>query len=198
MISQTAYKRVSRLHRDRKARGTHPHGRLCRYNRGCWLLYRSHSDRRCCSHRPHCGGGDLWARPERDQGRPRSTTLSRLRTTPSTDSRARSTRNRGENLERAQTEFHVGNLYFNRKCTGAMVGAHPFGGFNMSGHRLKSWRARTTCCSLPRPNPSLRRSAIRAGRPTSKKAAWGCESGLYLPDKAPSRGSGGHLRRSCL
>ncbi|HLJ89467.1 MAG TPA: L-glutamate gamma-semialdehyde dehydrogenase, partial [Candidatus Angelobacter sp.] len=33
-----------------------------------------------------------------------------------------------EKLERARQEFHVGNLYFNRKSTGAMVGAHPFGG----------------------------------------------------------------------
>lgn len=41
-------------------------------------------------------------------------------------------------LERAATEFHVGNLYFNRKCTGAMVGAHPFGGFNMSGTDSKA------------------------------------------------------------
>jgi 1-pyrroline-5-carboxylate dehydrogenase len=38
-----------------------------------------------------------------------------------------------EKIERAKKEFHVGNLYINRKCTGAMVGAHPFGGFNMSG-----------------------------------------------------------------
>jgi 1-pyrroline-5-carboxylate dehydrogenase len=36
-------------------------------------------------------------------------------------------------LERARREFHVGNLYLNRKCTGALVGIHPFGGFNMSG-----------------------------------------------------------------
>ena len=36
-------------------------------------------------------------------------------------------------LNRAQREFHVGNLYLNRKCTGALVGVHPFGGFNMSG-----------------------------------------------------------------
>jgi len=43
-----------------------------------------------------------------------------------------------EKLERARTEFHVGNLYFNRKCTGAMVGAHPFGGFNMSGTDSKA------------------------------------------------------------
>jgi 1-pyrroline-5-carboxylate dehydrogenase len=41
-------------------------------------------------------------------------------------------------LERAAADFHVGNLYFNRKCTGALVGAHPFGGFNMSGTDSKS------------------------------------------------------------
>jgi 1-pyrroline-5-carboxylate dehydrogenase len=41
-------------------------------------------------------------------------------------------------LERAAEEFQVGNLYFNRKCTGAMVGAHPFGGFNMSGTDSKA------------------------------------------------------------
>jgi 1-pyrroline-5-carboxylate dehydrogenase len=43
-----------------------------------------------------------------------------------------------EKLNRARREFHVGNLYFNRKCTGAMVGAHPFGGFNMSGTDSKA------------------------------------------------------------
>ncbi len=43
-----------------------------------------------------------------------------------------------ERLERARDEFHVGNLYFNRKITGAMVGAHPFGGFNMSGTDSKA------------------------------------------------------------
>ena len=36
-------------------------------------------------------------------------------------------------LDQASIDFHAGNLYFNRKSTGAMVGAHPFGGFNMSG-----------------------------------------------------------------
>jgi len=46
--------------------------------------------------------------------------------------------NRRENLDRAREEFHVGNLYLNRKCTGAMVGAHPFGGFNMSGTDSKA------------------------------------------------------------
>jgi 1-pyrroline-5-carboxylate dehydrogenase len=43
-----------------------------------------------------------------------------------------------ENIERARREFHVGNLYFNRKCTGALVGVHPFGGFNMSGTDSKA------------------------------------------------------------
>ena len=43
-----------------------------------------------------------------------------------------------EKLEKAGDLFHVGNLYFNRKCTGALVGAHPFGGFNMSGTDSKA------------------------------------------------------------
>ncbi|MFI5202746.1 MAG: aldehyde dehydrogenase family protein, partial [Candidatus Kapaibacterium sp.] len=43
-----------------------------------------------------------------------------------------------KNIERAKKEFFVGNLYINRKCTGAMVGAHPFGGFNMSGTDSKA------------------------------------------------------------
>src|SRR5512133_2472908 len=43
-----------------------------------------------------------------------------------------------EKIERAQVEFHVGNLYINRKCTGAVVGAHPVGGFNMSGTDSKA------------------------------------------------------------
>jgi len=43
-----------------------------------------------------------------------------------------------EKLERAREEFQVGNLYFNRKCTGAMVGAHPFGGFKLSGTDSKA------------------------------------------------------------
>jgi 1-pyrroline-5-carboxylate dehydrogenase len=41
-------------------------------------------------------------------------------------------------LHRARKEFHVGNLYLNRKCTGALVGVHPFGGFNMSGTDSKA------------------------------------------------------------
>ncbi len=43
-----------------------------------------------------------------------------------------------EKIRKAEEDFHVGNLYLNRKCTGAMVGAHPFGGFNMSGTDSKT------------------------------------------------------------
>ena len=43
-----------------------------------------------------------------------------------------------EKIRRAKEDFFVGNLYINRKCTGAMVGAHPFGGFNMSGTDSKA------------------------------------------------------------
>jgi 1-pyrroline-5-carboxylate dehydrogenase len=43
-----------------------------------------------------------------------------------------------EHKARAEQEFHVGNFYVNRKCTGALVGGHPFGGFNMSGTDSKA------------------------------------------------------------
>jgi len=43
-----------------------------------------------------------------------------------------------DKIERAYRDFHVGNLYINRKCTGAIVAAHPFGGFNMSGTDSKA------------------------------------------------------------
>jgi 1-pyrroline-5-carboxylate dehydrogenase len=46
--------------------------------------------------------------------------------------------NSQERLDRARRDFHVGNLYLNRKCTGALVGVHPFGGFNMSGTDSKA------------------------------------------------------------
>ncbi len=41
-------------------------------------------------------------------------------------------------IKKAKEEFHVGNLYINRKCTGALVDVHPFGGFNMSGTDSKA------------------------------------------------------------
>jgi 1-pyrroline-5-carboxylate dehydrogenase len=43
-----------------------------------------------------------------------------------------------DSIERAKEECHAGNLYINRKCTGALVGVHPFGGFNMSGTDSKA------------------------------------------------------------
>lgn len=43
-----------------------------------------------------------------------------------------------DHLERARHEFHVGNLYLNRKCTGALVDVQPFGGFNLSGTDSKA------------------------------------------------------------
>ena len=47
------------------------------------------------------------------------------------------TRNR-KKINAAKEQLLIGNLYFNRKCTGAFVGAHPFGGFNMSGTDSKA------------------------------------------------------------
>lgn len=43
-----------------------------------------------------------------------------------------------DHLEQARHEFHVGNLYLNRKCTGALVDVQPFGGFNLSGTDSKA------------------------------------------------------------
>ncbi|HEX9794632.1 MAG TPA: L-glutamate gamma-semialdehyde dehydrogenase, partial [Planctomycetota bacterium] len=43
-----------------------------------------------------------------------------------------------DKIARAKRELHCGNLYINRKCTGALVGVHPFGGFNMSGTDSKA------------------------------------------------------------
>jgi 1-pyrroline-5-carboxylate dehydrogenase len=54
-------------------------------------------------------------------------------------------------IERARRDFHVGNLYINRKCTGALVDVHPFGGFNMSGTDSKA-EVETTLDSSCRQN----------------------------------------------
>ncbi len=43
-----------------------------------------------------------------------------------------------DRLDRARRELRVGNLYLNRKITGAMVGVQPFGGFDMSGSNAKA------------------------------------------------------------
>ncbi len=46
--------------------------------------------------------------------------------------------NSRERLERARREFQAGNLYLNRKITGALVGVQPFGGFKLSGSNTKA------------------------------------------------------------
>jgi RHH-type transcriptional regulator, proline utilization regulon repressor / proline dehydrogenase / delta 1-pyrroline-5-carboxylate dehydrogenase len=38
-----------------------------------------------------------------------------------------------QSIERCKREFRVGNLYINRKITGALVDRQPFGGFKLSG-----------------------------------------------------------------
>jgi 1-pyrroline-5-carboxylate dehydrogenase len=68
-------------------------------------------------------------------------------------------------LDRARHEFHVGNLYLNRKCTGALVGVHPFGGFNMSGTDSKAGGRDYLLLFL-----QAKLSAEKMGATTSKKA----------------------------
>jgi 1-pyrroline-5-carboxylate dehydrogenase len=73
-----------------------------------------------------------------------------------------------EKLERARREFHVGNLYFNRKCTGAFVGVHPFGGFNMSGTDSKAGGRDYLLLFM-----QAKLSSARIGATTSKRAETG-------------------------
>ena len=54
-----------------------------------------------------------------------------------------------EKIEQAKNRFFTGNLYINRKCTGAMVGVHPFGGFQHVGHRLQGRRPRLPVLVCP-------------------------------------------------
>jgi 1-pyrroline-5-carboxylate dehydrogenase len=51
-----------------------------------------------------------------------------------------------ERIKKAVLEYNVGNLYINRKCTGALVGAQPFGGFNLSGTDSKAGGADYLLC----------------------------------------------------
>ncbi len=71
-------------------------------------------------------------------------------------------------LERARREFHVGNLYLNRKCTGALVGVHPFGGFNMSGTDSKAGGRDYLLLFL-----QAKLAAEKMGATTSKRAEMG-------------------------
>jgi 1-pyrroline-5-carboxylate dehydrogenase len=73
-----------------------------------------------------------------------------------------------DKLERARREFHVGNLYLNRKCTGALVGVHPFGGFNMSGTDSKAGGPDYLMLFL-----QAKVSSTKVGATTSKQAEVG-------------------------
>jgi 1-pyrroline-5-carboxylate dehydrogenase len=71
-------------------------------------------------------------------------------------------------LDKARKEFHVGNLYLNRKCTGALVGVHPFGGFNMSGTDSKAGGREYLLLFM-----QAKVSATRVGATVSKRAEVG-------------------------
>jgi 1-pyrroline-5-carboxylate dehydrogenase len=75
-----------------------------------------------------------------------------------------------EKLERARREFHVGNLYLNRKCTGALVGVHPFGGFNMSGTDSKAG-GRDYLALFMQAKVSATKIAARESQTAEKRAA---------------------------
>ena len=72
-----------------------------------------------------------------------------------------------KNLEKARENFFCGNLYLNRKCTGAMVGAHPFGGFNMSGTDSKA--GGRDYLLLFTQGKAISEKPLRAARPLKKK-----------------------------
>ena len=72
-----------------------------------------------------------------------------------------------KNLEKARENFYCGNLYLNRKCTGAMVGAHPFGGFNMSGTDSKA--GGRDYLLLFTQGKAISEKPLRAARPQKKK-----------------------------
>jgi 1-pyrroline-5-carboxylate dehydrogenase len=84
-----------------------------------------------------------------------------------------------EKLQRAADEFFVGNLYLNRKCTGALVGVQPFGGFNMSGTDSKAGgrdylllflQAKSIARKVVAPTKPTATKARTAKKATSKKA----------------------------
>ena len=86
----------------------------------------------------HLPGGDLRAGPRHHRGEGLRDARSRSRTRASTASRARTSAATAAASLEAKKRLHCGNLYINRKCTGALVGVHPFGGFDMSGTDSKA------------------------------------------------------------
>ncbi len=75
-----------------------------------------------------------------------------------------------EKLERASREFFVGNLYLNRKCTGALVGVHPFGGFNLSGTDSKAGGRDYLLLFLQAKSVAVKVGGARGVAPKSGKA----------------------------
>jgi 1-pyrroline-5-carboxylate dehydrogenase len=87
-------------------------------------------------------------------------------------------------LDKARKEFHVGNLYLNRKCTGALVGVHPFGGFNMSGTDSKAGGREYLLLFM-----QAKVSATKVGATISKRAEVGRpETGAGAAGRSSSRG----------
>ncbi|MEO5931921.1 MAG: L-glutamate gamma-semialdehyde dehydrogenase [Candidatus Kapaibacterium sp.] len=87
-----------------------------------------------------------------------------------------------EKLERAANEFFVGNLYLNRKCTGALVGVHPFGGFNLSGTDSKAggrdylllfMQAKSIAQKIMAKQPAPRKTATKSLAAKGEKAGNG-------------------------
>jgi len=83
-------------------------------------------------------------------------------------------------IERAKREVHVGNLYLNRKCTGALVGIQPFGGFNMSGTDSKAGgpdylllflQAKSLTEYIGKSKKTKKRTTSRTKKKTARKAA---------------------------
>ena len=107
-------------------------------NQRWWLLPGADHLLRSPAQRSASSGRNLRSRTGAHQGRQLRRGICAWPTTPSTASPALSTRTIPSKRPPRGSAFHVGNLYFNRKCTGAMVGAHPFGGFNMSGTDSKA------------------------------------------------------------
>jgi 1-pyrroline-5-carboxylate dehydrogenase len=74
-----------------------------------------------------------------------------------------------KNLDRAEREFFVGNLYLNRKCTGALVGVHPFGGFNMSGTDSKAGGPDYLLLFMQAKTVAIKDSTPSKGKPSARK-----------------------------
>ncbi len=137
VISQKVLPEDARLHRDRQKRGHCAERRPRDWNAGGRLLHRANRHCRRRSQRTHLARRDLRTRLAVIKSHSFDDALAIANNTEYGLTGAIYTSSR-EKLDRAREEFNVGNLYFNRKCTGAMVGAHPFGGFNMSGTDSKA------------------------------------------------------------